>query len=91
MYITYTLDGYTKDKNTGPGNYITAGEKPIKVNLYRTSIITINILNGPDTIILTNTVYYSIFFTNIISAKCFQLKKVYLNKKHSQLHKKRVI
>ena len=83
MYIIYILNGYIKDRNTGPSDYVAAGEKSIKIDLYGTSIITIDILNGPDTIIFTNTAYYPTFLINVISAKCFQFKKIYLDKKHN--------
>ena len=90
MYIICTLDGYTKDRDINPGDYITAGEKPIKINLYRTSIIAVNIPNDLDIIIFADTAYCFIFLANIISAKHFQFKEIYLNKEHSQLYKKKV-
>ena len=83
IHIICILDKYIKDRDTGPNNYITTDKKSIKINLYRTSIIAIDTLNGPDTITLINTTYYSTFFTNIISTKYFQFKKIYLDKKHS--------
>ena len=83
MYITYILDGYIKDRDINLDNYIIINKKPVKVDLYKTSIIAIDTPNNPDTIILTNTAYYLIFLANITSAKCFRLKKVYLNKKYS--------
>ena len=70
-HITYILDGYTKDRDVGPGDYIAAGEKSVKIDLYRIFIIVVDILNGPDIIILVDTAYYSIFLANIISIKCF--------------------
>ena len=83
MYIICILDKYIKDKNVGFGDYIAAGEKSIKVDSYRMSIIIIDIPNSPDIIILTNTTYCFIFFVNIILIKHFQLKKIYLDKKYS--------
>ena len=83
MYIICILDGYTKDRDIGPGDYIAADKKPIKIDLYGISIITIDILNGPDTIILINTAYYPTFLANIVSTKYFQFKKIYLNEEHN--------
>ena len=77
------MDKYTKDKDTGPDNYITAGEKLVKIDLYRTFIIAVDILNGLNIIIFVNIIYYLIFLTNIASAKYFWFKKIYLDKKHS--------
>ena len=54
-YITCTLNEYTKDRNINPDNYVTADKKPIKVNLYKTSIIAVNTPNGPNIIIFANT------------------------------------
>ena len=83
IYIIYILDGYTKDRNVGFDDYVAAGEKPVKINLYRISIIAVDILNGPDIIIFVNIVYCFIFLANIISAKCFWFKKIYLNKEYN--------
>ena len=83
IYIIYILNRYIKNRDTDPDDYITANKKPIKINLYKTSIITINTPNNLDTITFTDTIYYSTFLINIISAKYFQFKKIYLNKKHS--------
>ena len=91
MYITYILDGYTKDRDTDSGDYITTDKKPVKVDSYRISIIAVNIPNGLNTITFTDITYYFIFLTNITSTKHFQFKKIYLDEKHSQLHKKKVI
>ena len=71
MYITYTLDGYIKDRNIGPDDYIVTGEKPVKIDSYRTSIIVVDILNGLDTIIFVDIAYCLIFLVNIVSAKHF--------------------
>ena len=90
MHITYTLNEYTKDRNAGPGNYVAAGEKPVKINSYKISIIAVNTPNDPDIIILTNTIYHPTFLANITSTKHFQLKEIYLDKKHSQLYKKKI-
>ena len=84
------MDKYTKDRNINPDNYITTNKRPIKINLYKVSIIAVNTPNDPDIITLTNTAYYPIFLTNIISAKHFQFKKIYLDKKYSQLYKKKI-
>ena len=89
-YITCTLNEYTKDRNINPDNYVTADKKPIKVNLYKTSIIAVNTPNGPNIIIFANTAYCFIFLANITSIKCFQFKKIYLDKKHNQLYKKKI-
>ena len=89
-HIIYILDEYTKDRNTSPDNYITADEKPVKINSYKMFIITVNIPNGLNTITLADTAYCPTFFTNIISTKHFQLKKIYLDKEHNQLHKKKI-
>ena len=90
-HITCTLDKYTKDRDTGPGNYIIADKKSIKVDSYEIFIIAINTPNDPDTIIFADTAYYSTFLANVTSAKYFQFKKIYLDEKHSRLHKKEVI
>ena len=71
IHITYILDEYIKNKNVSPDDYVTADEKSFKIDLYKTSIIAVNTLNGPDIIILIDIVYYFIFFINIVSAKCF--------------------
>ena len=83
IYITCTLDGYTKDRDADSDNYIAAGEKLIKIDLYKTSIITVNILNGLNIIIFTDTAYCLTFFANVVLIKHFQLKKVYLDEEHS--------
>ena len=83
MYITCTLDGYIKDRNIDLDNYVITDKKPIKINLYKMSIIAVDILNGSDIITLANIVYYFIFLANITSVKCFQFKKIYLNKKYN--------
>ena len=70
-HITCILDGYTKDRDVGPDNYIAADKKPVKVDLYKISIIIIDILNGPDIIIFINTVYCFTFLANVVSIKCF--------------------
>ena len=90
-YITCILDGYIKDRNIGLGNYIIVDKKSVKVNLYGMSIIAIDILNDLNTIIFVDTAYYFIFLANVISVKYFQLKKIYLDKKHNQLYKKKII
>ena len=71
IYITCILDEYIKDKDTGPDDYVAVGEKPVKIDLYRTSIIIIDILNDPDTIILADIIYCFIFLANVISVKYF--------------------
>ena len=91
MYITYILDGYIKDRDINLDDYIIINKKPVKVDLYKTFIIVIDTPNNPDTIILTDTAYYFIFLANIVSAKCFWLKKIYLDKKYSWLYKKEII
>ena len=91
IYIIYILDGYIKNRDVGSGNYVAAGEKLVKVDSYRMSIIAVDILNGLNIIILADIIYCFIFLINIVSAKCFQFKRIYLNKKHSQLYKKKVI
>ena len=91
MYIICILNGYTKDRNVGPGDYVAAGEKSVKVDLYRISIIVIDTLNGPDIIIFTDIVYCSTFLANIVLTKRFWLKKVYLDEEHSWLYKKKII
>ena len=90
MYITYILNRYIKDRDIGPDNYITTNKKSIKIDLYEISIIAVDTLNDLNIIILADIVYCFIFLINIISAKHFQFKKIYLNKKHSQLHKKKI-
>ena len=91
IYIICILDGYTKDRDIGPDNYVAADKKSVKVDLYGMSIIIIDTLNGLDIIIFADIIYYSTFLANIISTKYFQFKKVYLDKKHNQLYKKKVI
>ena len=71
MHITCILDGYIKDRDTGPDDYIVVGEKSIKVDSYRMSIIVIDILNGSDIIIFMDIAYYLIFLVNVISVKRF--------------------
>ena len=83
IYIICILDGYIKDKNIGLGDYIAAGEKPVKIDLYKISIIAVDILNDPDIIILADTVYCFIFLANIIPAKHFQFKEIYLDEEYS--------
>ena len=83
IYIIYTLNEYIKDRDTDLNNYIITGEKPIKINLYGMSIIVVDILNSPDIIIFVDIIYCFIFFANIILAKHFQLKGVYLNKEYN--------
>ena len=90
-YITCILNRYTKDRNVDLGDYIVAGEKPVKVNLYKMFIIIVDILNNLDTIILVDIAYCFIFFANVVLVKCFWFKEIYLDKKHSQLHKKKII
>ena len=83
MHITCILDKYIKNRNIDSDNYVIVDKKSVKVNLYRTFIIAVDTLNGPDIITFANIVYYFTFFVNIVSAKYFQFKKVYLNKKYS--------
>ena len=85
------MNGYIKDRDIGPGDYIAAGEKSVKVDLYRISIIAIDILNGLDIIIFADIVYCFIFLVNVVLAKCFRFKRIYLDKEYNQLYKKRVI
>ena len=89
IYIICILDKYIKDRDAGFGDYVAVDEKSVKVDLYRTSIIAVNILNGPDIIIFADTVYCFIFLINIVSTKYFQFKEVYLNEKYNQLYKKK--
>ena len=91
MYIICTLNEYIKDRDVGPDNYIAAGEKSVKVDLYGMSIIAVDILNGLDIIILVNTAYCFIFFVNIVLTKRFSLKKIYKDEEYSWLYKKEVI
>ena len=91
MYIIYILDEYIKDRDVGSGNYIIVGEKPVKVDLYGMSIIIVNILNGLNIIILADTVYCFIFLINIVLAKYFWFKEIYLNEEYNWLYKKEVI
>ena len=91
IYITYILNEYIKNRNINFDDYITADEKLVKIDLYRMFIIAVDILNGLDIIILVDIAYCFTFLTNITSVKRFQLKKVYLDKKHNQLHKKKII
>ena len=91
MHIIYILNGYIKDRNIDPNNYIIIDEKSVKVDLYKMSIIVVDTLNDLDIIIFVDIVYYPIFLTNITLTKHFQFKGVYLNKEHSQLYKKKII
>ena len=71
MYIICILDEYIKDRDADPGDYVVVDKKSIKVNLYKISIIAVDILNGLDIIIFTNIVYYPTFLANVALAKYF--------------------
>ena len=71
IYIIYILDEYIKNRNTGPGDYVAVDKKSIKIDSYKTSIITINTPNDLNTITLANTAYCFTFLINITSTKHF--------------------